>query len=266
MSLSGRTRARDVLGVMLPLVGFILVVALWEALVTGFRLPAILLPSPGAALASGVANAHKLIEASLATATRVGVGFVAGVLVAVPLAVLTVQYPFAGRIVQPLITLSQAVPKVALAPLVVVWFGHGYPSQTAFAALVGFFPIFIETLLGLQAMETEMLLLARSMGSTPAQLFLKFRFPRALPHIFAGLKVGATLAVVGATVAEWIGGETGIALLLLRADSLLDTPLAVAALLVLALMGIAFYSLISLIEVWITPGWARRRQFKTTTT
>jgi NitT/TauT family transport system permease protein len=98
-----------------------------------------------------------------------------------------------------------------------------------------------------------MLLLARSMGSTAFQVFRKFRFPHALPHVFAGLKVGATLAVIGAIVAEWIGGDTGVALVLLRADALLDTPLAVSALIVLALMGMGFFMAIAALEIAVMP-------------
>jgi NitT/TauT family transport system permease protein len=237
----------------LPLVVLAGLVVVWHVVVTVFRVPSIVLPSPAHVATSIVAQRAALLEGAVATGGRVLLGFAVSVLVAVPLAILVVQWPVLGRAVQPLITLSQAVPKVALAPLVVVWLGNGLVSQTAFAALVAFFPVFIETVVGLRAIAPEMLLLARSMGSTAFQTFRKFRFPHALPHVFAGLKVGATLAVIGAIVAEWIGGETGVALVLLRADALLDTPLAVSALIVLAVMGMGFFMAITALEIAVMP-------------
>lgn len=253
--------ARRVLGVVLPLAVLAALVVLWQLLVTVFRLPSIVVPSPAEVAASAALNRAALAEGALTTGGRVLLGFAVSIGVAVPLAVFVVQWPLLGRAVQPLITLSQAVPKVALAPLVVVWLGNGMVSQTAFAALVAFFPVFIEAVVGLRAVEPEMLLLARSMGAGTVQIFAKFRFPHALPGIFAGLKVGATLAVIGAIVAEWIGGDTGLALVLLRADGLLDTPLAFAALIALALMGMAFFTAIVAVEIVATP-WrsARARQ------
>jgi NitT/TauT family transport system permease protein len=237
----------------LPLVVLIALGVVWQAVVVAFHLPSIVLPSPPAVAASMRTNSGTLLAGALATGGRVLLGFAVSVAIAIPLAIVVIQWPLLGRAVQPLITLSQAVPKVALAPLVVVWLGTGVVSQTAFAALVAFFPVFIETVVGLRAIAPEMLLLARSMGSTPAQTFVKFRIPHALPHMFAGLKVGATLAVIGAIVAEWIGGETGVALVLLRADALLDTPLAVSALVVLAAMGMALFSYIAALEIVMTP-------------
>jgi NitT/TauT family transport system permease protein len=238
---------------LLPLVVLAGLIVVWHVVVIVFRVPSIVLPSPAEVARSMGTQRATLLAGALATSGRVLLGYTVSVVVAIPLAMLVVQWPLLGRAVQPLITLSQAVPKVALAPLVVVWFGNGLASQTAFAALVAFFPVFIETVVGLRAIAPEMLLLARSMGSTPLQTFRKFRIPHALPHVFAGLKVGATLAVIGAIVAEWIGGDTGVALVLLRADALLDTPLAVSALIVLALMGMAFFMAIAALEIAVMP-------------
>jgi NitT/TauT family transport system permease protein len=249
----GRRDQPAFLRLLLPVVVLAALVVVWQAVVTAFRLPSIVLPSPPEVAGSIRANAPTLLAGALATGGRVLLGYAVSIAVAIPLAIAVVHWSRLGRAVQPLITLSQAVPKVALAPLVVVWLGNGLVSQTAFAALVAFFPIFIETVAGLRAIAPEMLLLARSMGSTTAQTFAKFRVPHALPHVFAGLKVGATLAVIGAIVAEWIGGDTGVALVLLRADAMLDTPLAVSALVVLAGMGMAFFMVIAALEVVLMP-------------
>jgi NitT/TauT family transport system permease protein len=239
--------------VVLPAAVLGLALVGWHLAVTVFEVPRIVLPTPTDVLASGVADASTLGVSLLATAARVVAGFLVSVAVAVPLAVLVVQFAFVERAVYPLVSLSQTIPKVALAPLFVVWLGTGAVSQMAFAAMVAFFPIFIDTLVGLRAVPPEMLLLARSMGSTTVQTFVKIRLPHALPNLFAGLKVGATLSVIGGIVAEWVGGDTGLALVLLRADALLDTGLAFAALLLLAVMGMAFFALIRVLERVLSP-------------
>lgn len=239
---------------LLPLGSVAIIIVLWQALVTGLEIPEIILPPPGRVWTSILANGRTLSEGALATGIRIVLGFVASALIALPLALLVTEFRLLGRIIEPLTTLSQSVPKLALAPLVVIWFGNGTTSQVSFAALIAFFPVFIETVAGLRALEPEMLLLARSMGSSRSQIILKFKLPGALPLIFAGFKIGATLAVVGAIVAEWIGGQDGIALILLQADALLDTPLAIAALLILSAMGAGFYLVIAVLEITVTPG------------
>lgn len=246
------TRNRLLLRI-LPVLSVIAVVIAWQAIVSLLQVPSIVLPSPADVLEAFRSKARELAYGTGATAIRVVIGFAISTATALPLAIIVVQSPTIGRYVQPLITLSQAVPKVALAPIVVLWFGNGTLSQTAFAAIAAFFPIFIEAVVGLRAIEPEMIMLSRTMGSSVWQTYVKFRMPRALPHLFAGLKVGATLAVVGAVVAEWIGGENGIALILLQADALLQTSLAIAALIILAALGGAFYALIALAEMALSP-------------
>jgi NitT/TauT family transport system permease protein len=238
---------------ILPLVAVALVLAGWQVAVSVFAVPKIVLPSPADVLASARAQAGALVMNTAATAGRVLAGFLLSAAIAIPLAATVVHFAFMDRAVYPLLTLSQTIPKVALAPLFVVWLGTGAISQMSFAAMVAFFPIFIDTLVGLRAVQSEMLLLARSMGATTLQTFVKIRIPHALPHIFAGLKVGATLSVIGGIVAEWVGGDVGLALVLLRADSMLDTGLAFAALALLALMGMAFFALIHGLERLVSP-------------
>ncbi|MBI4347218.1 MAG: ABC transporter permease [Elusimicrobia bacterium] len=245
---------------LLPLSLLALVVVGWQVAVSVFAVPRIVLPSPAEVLGSASRHGGTLAASAAATAGRVLAGFVLSVAIAIPLAVLVVQFGFMERAVYPLVSLSQTIPKVALAPLFVVWLGTGAVSQMAFAAMVAFFPIFIDTLVGLRAVPAEMLLLARSMGATTLQAFVKIRLPHALPNIFAGLKVGATLSVIGSIVAEWVGGDTGLALVLLRADALLDTALAFAALVLLAVLGMAFFALIRGLERVLSPARTAREQ------
>jgi NitT/TauT family transport system permease protein len=246
-------RDRKAVRLAFPLATVLVILAGWQFAVTSFAIPRIVVPSPADVLASTMTNAGTLITSMAATAARVLLGFMISIAVAVPLAILVVQFAFVERAVYPLLSVSQTIPKVALAPIFVVWLGTGAASQMAFAAMVAFFPIFIDTLIGLRATPAEMILLARSMGATTAQSFVKFRIPNALPSIFAGLKVGATLAVIGGIVAEWVGGDTGLALVLLRADALMDTALAFAALVLLAVMGMGFFAAIVGLERVVSP-------------
>ena len=246
-------RDRTAVRLAFPLATLIFIIAGWQLAVTSFAIPKIVVPSPADVLASTTANMGTLLTSLAATAARVLLGFALSITVAVPLAILVVRFAFVERAVYPLVSVSQTIPKVALAPIFVVWLGTGAVSQMAFAAMVAFFPIFIDTLTGLRATPAEMLLLARSMGASTAQSFVKFRIPNALPSIFAGLKVGATLAVIGGIVAEWVGGDTGLALVLLRADALMDTGLAFAALVLLAVMGMGFFAAILALERLVSP-------------
>ena len=251
--MSGREDERWTARLILPLVPVALVLIGWQVVVSLFSVPKIVLPSPADVLASARAQAGALGTNTAATAGRVLAGFLLSAAIAIPLAATVVHFVFMERAVYPLLTLSQTIPKVALAPIFVVWLGTGAISQMALAAMVAFFPIFIDTLVGFRTVQPEILLLARSMGATALQTFAKIRIPHALPHIFAGLKVGATLSVVGGIVAEWVGGDVGLGLVLLRADSMLDTDLAFAALALLALMGIGFFAVIHGLERLVSP-------------
>lgn len=251
--MNGTSAEHRLARVLLPAAVLVLALVGWQLAVTLFQVPRIVLPTPTDVLAAAAANASTLASSLVATAARVVAGFLLSVAVAVPLAVLVVQFAFMERAIYPLVSLSQTIPKVALAPLFVVWLGTGAVSQMAFAAMVAFFPVFIDTLVGLRGVPPEMLLLARSMGATTVQTFVKIRLPHALPNLFAGLKVGATLSVIGGVVAEWVGGDTGLALVLLRADALLNTALAFAALLLLGLMGMAFFAVIRALERVLSP-------------
>jgi len=148
----------------------------------------------------------------------------------------------------PLIVVSQIVPKVAVAPLFVIWFGMGTPSRLLLAFLVAFFPMTINAAHGFQSVDEDTLRMARAYMGGRWQIFSKIRVPHALPHIFSGMKISITLAVIGVIVAEFVASQQGIGYLIVFANGTLDTPLMMAAITALSLMGLALYAIIAGLE------------------
>jgi NitT/TauT family transport system permease protein len=180
-------------------------------------------------------------------------GFALALGIGLPLAVAIANSRRLNLMFYPLLVGLQSVPKVALAPIVLVWLGTGLESKLAIVWLVAFFPIIIDTAAGLKSTPRELVELARSLKASPWQLFYKVQFPAALPFVLTGAKVAITLAVIGAVIGEFMGSSAGLGYLLLSATSQLNTPLAFAALFALSFLGMAVYALVELVEMLLTP-------------
>ncbi len=231
----------------------VVLVLLWEAWVRVFDVPRFLVPAPSEVWAELWERPEFFLENMLFTATETGLGFLLAVLIGFPLGVLVVESRLFVRTVYPLIVASQAVPKLAVAPLFLVWFGLGIKSKVLIGALIAFFPILIGVVVGLRSVDRGSLLMGRSIGLSRLGIFTKIRLPYALPAVFGGLKVGMTLAVVGAVVGEFLGSTKGLGAVLVVAAGTLDTPLVFAALVVLSLLGVIAYWLIEVIERVAVP-------------
>jgi len=242
-----------------PLLTLAVMIVLWQAVVVGFRVPEYLLPAPSRIARALLTEWRYLARHTVVTVYEVLCGFAAAWLVGTPLAMSIVYSPVFERSVYPLLVASQSVPKIAIAPLLIFWAGIGIFPKVLVAFAIAFFPIVIDTVVGLRSVEPEMLHLARSMGAGQRKIFLKIRFPSALPNIFAGLKVAATLAVVGAMVGEFIQADQGLGYVLQQATAVLDTALGFAAMFVLALIGIIFFLIVEAVETWLVPWAAWRR-------
>lgn len=232
---------------------------LWEAAVRGLRLPEYLLPAPSGVLAALAAEWRYLGIHTVVTVYEILWGFFLSILVGIPLAMVIVYSPVLERAFYPLLVASQSVPKIAIAPLLIFWAGLGIFPKVLVAFLIAFFPIVIDTVVGLRSVEPEMLHLARSMGAPERRIFLKVRLPNALPNIFAGLKVAVTLAVVGAIVGEFIQADRGLGYALLQANAMLNTRLSFATILILADIGVVFFVIVDAIERLLIPWHASRR-------
>jgi NitT/TauT family transport system permease protein len=236
-----------------PILTILLLIALWELLTRAFKVPLFLLPPPSAVATSVYANFGTLAANGWTTIVEIVLGFGLSILVGVPLALAIFLWPPFSRAVLPLLVSSQAMPKVAVAPLFLVWFGFGLLPKVLIAFLIAFFPIVISTAVGLSSIEPEKIDLARCIGLNTMSTFFKVRLPNALPSIFGGLKISITLAVVGAVVGEFVGGDAGLGYLLMVANGSMDTPLLFAGIVALTFLGVLFYMLIELGERLVLP-------------
>jgi len=232
----------------MPFVGLAALLLLWALITTVFKIPDYLLPSPIAVIRRAVLEWRILISQTSYTLIEIVAGFLGSILIGVPMAFAVVLSRPVERVVLPMVVASQAIPKVAIAPILVVWLGFGLFPKIAISFLIAFFPILVSTIAGLKSVETEMIDLVRSMGASTMKIMLRVRLPSALPQIFSGLKVAIALSVVGAIVGEFVGADRGLGFLLLTATGALDGTLVWAALLVLIGLGILLFQIVVAVE------------------
>jgi NitT/TauT family transport system permease protein len=237
----------------------LLLIVLWDLSIRLFRIPPYLIPPPLAVARQFLTEWPMLWRETLPTLYATLGGFAASAIVGVPIAMWIAYSRVVESFVYPLLVFSQSVPKVAIAPLFVVWFGFGIVPKVIAAFLLGFVPVVVSTVQGFKSVEGDVIDLARSMGASPWKVFLKFRLPTALPSIFSGLKVSVTLAVVGAVVGEFVGSNAGIGYVLQKANGTFDLPLMFAALVILSMVGVLLFLVIELIERWLLPWHASQR-------
>jgi NitT/TauT family transport system permease protein len=228
----------------------LLALLLWQAISAWAGLPEFILPSPSAvwrrflvALGDG-----SLLRHTAATLSEVVGGLALGLAAALSLGYLLAKSRTAERMLSPFIVASQAIPVVAVAPLLIIWFGPGQLSKVLISALIVFFPVLVNTLVGVRAVPEDLRDLMRSLRATRWQTFAHLEVPAALPILLGGLKVGATLSVIGAVVGEFLGADRGLGLLINVARGLYDTALVFVAVFMLVAMALAFYSAVALLE------------------
>jgi NitT/TauT family transport system permease protein len=218
-----------------------------------FKMPAYLLPPPSAIVLTFIDEFPKLAFHGWVTLYEMLLGYALAVVIAIPLAIAITSSERFDRSTMPTLLFFQVVPKVAVAPLFLVWFGVGALPKVLVAFLISFFPIVIDAAVGLRSMSAEMRDLARSMGASRWQVFAQFRLPTSLPYLFSGLKVAATLAVAGAVVGEFVGADKGLGYLLLVTNSNLETALMFATLFALTFIGLAFFYAVEFLEALLIP-------------
>ncbi len=236
-----------------PVAAVLLMLASWHVAVVAFDMPPYLLPKPLNVLVRLFDEAGYLLIHSWVTSYETLGGFALSVIIGIPLAMLIVASPTLDRALMPLLVLSQTFPKVAIAPLLIVWFGLGIVPKLLVSFLIAFFPVVISTVVGLRSMESEMVELARSMRVSSLKMFWMFRLPNALPNVLAGLKVAIAFAVVGAVIGEWVGATEGLGYLLLKANADLDTELLFSILVMLMIIGMVLYYAVELLERLLIP-------------
>jgi NitT/TauT family transport system permease protein len=243
---------------------FLLVLLTWQLVVTQARVPAYVLPPPTAVVEALVKYQARILRDATFTTQEILAGYAVAVLLSIPIALLISFSPLFARTVWPLTIFSQIMPKIALAPLFIIWFGFGFIPKVLITFLLSFFPIVIDTVAGFRSLDPEIMYLARSGGASGWDIFWRVRLPAAMPHIFAGLKVSAALATTGAIIGEFVGSDRGLGYLLLQANGDLNTALLFAALVVLSTIGLLLYGLVSLIEKLAIPWHVSQRALATT--
>jgi NitT/TauT family transport system permease protein len=243
----------------LPIVAAAIVfVAGWQLVVTVANYPAFVLPTPGAVLTRLVQawTAGTIEPHAFETVTEIVLGIAVGGTVGIAIGIVLARWSVAERLLSPYIVAAQAMPILALAPLIYLWFGSGLGSRVLICSLIVFFPIAVTTMVGFRSVDPRLIELARSLRASRRQILWTFEVPGALPHILGGFRVGVTLAVVGAIVAEWAGADRGLGVLInLARGSLFDTALLFATLITIAAIGICLYLVVTLIERALLGPW-----------
>ena len=225
----------------------------WEAACRLVPIREFILPAPSAIWAQSYAVWPNVLHHTLATLGTVMWGFLASVLVSLPLAMLIAASPAVSAALYPLLVVTQSIPKVALAPILIIALGSNELPRIIVTFLVAFFPLVVGSVAGLLATPPELLELGRSCRASKLQELTRIRLPFAVPFVFGGLKVAAALAVVGAVVAEFVGADAGLGYLIQTSMAFFKTPLAFGAVLILALMGIVLFQAVSLVERLLFP-------------
>jgi ABC-type nitrate/sulfonate/bicarbonate transport system, permease component len=232
------------------------VVILWEFSAKMFRVPPWLLPAPSAILREMHNSAGYLWAHTLVTLQEILIGFVVALVVGILLGIIIAFSPVLEKTLYKLLVATQSIPKVAIAPLLVLWLGFGLMTKITMVFLMCFFSIMVGMVSGLQATHRELLELADVLGANWIQSFFKIRFPAALPYLFNGLKISASMAVIGAVISEFINADRGLGYSLLISTSQMNGPLAFSVMTILAVIGIGLFSIVARLEKVICP-WAK---------
>jgi putative hydroxymethylpyrimidine transport system permease protein len=233
------------------LISLLIAVALltaWELMCRGFGVPDFILPAPSQILAAAISGAGIILPHAGITALEVLAGIILSLLVAVPLSIVMFAQPAVEKALAPFLVASQAIPVFAVAPLLVVWLGYGPASKVIMAAVIIFFPITVNLLEGFKSCDREFRILFQLMGAGFWKTLRFLYWPWALPHFFAGLKVGVSVATIGAVIGEWVGAQQGLGYLMIQANARLNVDMVFAAILWLSLMGLSLWAFVGFLE------------------
>jgi NitT/TauT family transport system permease protein len=230
------------------LLTFLLLFAGWEVAVHAFKAPLYILPAPSDVWHGFMSQPGRMLRNTWVTVEIIVAGYAVAVLVSIPLALLIAFSRFVQTTLYPLLVVFQIIPKIAVAPLFIVWFGFGFMPKVMLVFLLSFFPIVISAIAGFRSLDSDVEDFARSTGAGPWRMFFKIRLPQSLPSIFTGLKVGAAMAATAAVVAEFVGSDAGLGYLILEYNGFIETAKVFAAIILLSLAGLTIYYLVEAFE------------------
>lgn len=260
---SGNTRTRlfrvtkDIVLYALP---FLLLLALWQFFVVIFDYPKFILPAPAEVVRALSDNARwQWYTQVVVTAAEVFGGFFLAVALGIALGILVAWSDFTYKLLMPFLVFFNSLPKIAMAPLFIIWLGYGIIPNIWISFFVSFFPVVVNTATGVQNIDPEMVDLGRLFKASKIKVFFRIRLPNALPQIFSGIKVASTLSVIGAIIGEFIASTQGVAGIIIQAQTMLVTEAIFAALIWISVIGLGLFGLVSLFERWLMP-WAEFRR------
>jgi len=239
--------------------GVVVVIILWEIICRAFHVPEFILPAPIAIIERLFTEWQLLAAHTWVTISEMVLGFALAVIIGVLAAILVTTSDRIKDVAMPLIVITQLIPKIAIAPVILIWFGYGISSKVVIAFLIAVFPIVIDMATGLTMIERELIELLRSLGASRWKIFMKAQIPNSLPHLFSGMRVSITLAMIGAVVGEFVGGSEGLGYIIVVGTSELKTALVFAAIFVLTAVGFLLFALIGWVERLVIPWSASER-------
>ena len=234
--------------IILPVLFAVAVLLLWQWAVDAYAVPEVILPSPADIWRRTLTAWPFLLQHAVPTGVEAAIGFLLATVLGMFLAVLLSYSKWAHAALYPNVVFFQLIPKIALAPLFIVWLGIGSESRLAFSMFIAFFPVVIATLTGLNATPPDMIRMCQALTARSWQVFLSVRFPYALPHIFSGLKIAVTFAIIGVIVGEFITAQAGLGYLILFASSQAETALILASIGMLCIVGLVLYGAVAGLE------------------
>jgi NitT/TauT family transport system permease protein len=250
---------QDIRRLLLPLMTIVGLVGLWWGAAIQFGWDKFIVPTPGDVWSELVQHRALLPAHFMTTLGETLGGFALAIAIGVPAAILIAYSALLSAMINPVLVAFNSIPKIAIAPIFVIWMGFGASPKIAMVVLLCFFPIVLSTATGLKSTAAEFLDLVRSLSRSPVQIFLRVRLPAALPHIFVGLKLAITLAVIGAVVGEFVGATHGLGYVIVASGQNANTALAFAAMAILGLMSMALFYAIAAVERLVIP-WANHLQ------
>jgi NitT/TauT family transport system permease protein len=247
-ALQKETGLANLRGIALPVALAAIVLVGWQLAVTLGHVPPVILPSPVSITKYIIDRYDILLMHAIPTTLESAAAFVLATLLGIALAIIITYSQIAREALYPNLVFFQLIPKIALAPLFIIWLGIGSQSRIAFSVFIAFFPIVIATTAGFANVDKGMLRLCRALTASEWQIFTSVRFPAALPHIFSGMKIAITLAIIGVIIGEFITAQAGLGYLIIFATARADTEISMAAIVVLCICGLLLYGLVALGE------------------
>ncbi len=257
---SGQKSVLSRLNWLKPVLSLVLLIVVWDLSIRIFKIPPYQIPAPADVVGALRDGWRELLTQAWPTTYATVCGFLLSAIFGIPLAMLIAGSRTFESYVYPLLVFSQSIPKIAIAPLLVVWFGFDIVPKIISAFLLGFFPVVVSSVQGFKSVDPDLVDLARAMEGSSLQIFRAVSLPHAMPAIFAGLKVSVTLAVVGAVVGEFVGSNSGIGYVMQRSIGTFDLPVMFAALVILALIGVVLFWIVDFLERIAIPWHASQRR------